>query len=62
MGFTFYQIALSIRAVYRVPETTTIFYHHMCDRVGCRSGYSFVSLIDIFLLLHLVIARVRSVA
>lgn len=45
------------------PETATIFYHHMCDRVGgCRSGYSFVSVIDVFLLLHLVIARARSVA
>lgn len=45
----------SARAVCHVPETTTIFYHHTCDRVGCRSGYSFVSLIDVFLLLRLAI-------
>lgn len=32
----------------------------MCDCVGCRPGYSFVSLIDVFLLLHLVIARVHD--
>lgn len=59
---SFHRIAWSICAVCHVPETTTIFYHHMCDRVGCRFGYSFVSLIDVFLLLRFVIARVWSVA